>query len=159
MPRAPLPPYIVKQRNVCFARMTVPAKLVAIVGCKFFKASTVEANPHKAYAKPLPWITDWQARITAARAAATGLLNARTEWFAQVYARYRNAALDTAGRAPAMDAIEFHFQRIGGTTEDQQDAALPTQPDAIAAMPVIARPSIAQASEHATPLPAHFPRW
>ena len=153
MPRAFLPPHIIKQRQMCFARVSVPVKLQPIVGRKEFKISTGESDPWKAAAKNVAMIAEWKERIEQARNAAQDPLRARVEALTNAYRQYRNKALDDAGAALAMDVLVFALEREGG----QLTTALARQPDVRLAL---ASPTIIdQITGHATPFLTHFKRW
>jgi integrase len=153
MPRAKLPPHIIQPRQTCFARVSVPRDIQAIVGRREFKASTGLTDPHKAYVKAVPWIAEWKARIEHARATTADPLRARIEQLTNAYRQYRNTALDDAGASLVMDALEFAFEREGG----QLTVALARERDAVLAL---SSPAIVnQIAGKATTFLAHLKQW
>ena len=150
------PLHITKQRNVCFARVTIPPPLQPIFGGKrFFKASTGEADPFKAAAKAAPWIADWKHRIEQARAAAEDSVQARMLKLTSDFARYRKEPLDAAGRRLVMEALSYAVERTGG----QLIPMLTHQPNARLALPAPALAIVDQVTGKATPFLTHLARW
>jgi integrase len=155
MPRArALPPYIIKQRNVCFARVTIPRPVQPIFGGKqFFKASTHESDPRRAAAKAAPWIAEWHARIEQARTACSDPIQARIAELTYAYSRYRSEPLDDAGAALLRDAFLFL------ANDPSQLATLANQPDMRLALPAPAVRTLDQITGHATPFLTNFAEW
>src|ERR1700722_18850203 len=148
MPRTTMPPYIIKQRNTCFARVTIPAPLQPIFGGKkFFKASTGESDPRRAAAKAAPMIADWHHRIEQARTASQDPAKAKAAELTNAYGRtVRGRLLDDAGAALLRDA----FLWAGGKLGD-----LAKQPDMRLALPAPGVAKVDEITGHATPFLTH----
>jgi integrase len=153
-PATKLPPYIIRQRNVCFARVTIPLALRPIFGGKaFFKCSTHERDPRRAAAIAAPWISDWHERIKQARTAARDPIQARIAQLTHAYSRYRTEPLDDQGAALLRDVFLFLADNPSQLT------TLARQPDMRAALPAPAVATLDRITGHATPFLAHFAEW
>jgi site-specific recombinase XerD len=151
-----MPPYIIKQRQTCYARVTIPEPLRVIFGGKKeFKASTGLADPWRAAAKAAPWITDWFDRIEQARTAGLDPADAKVMALTNAYAPYHAAAaLDAPGRVVVRNILLAMVDN-----PRQLWKALGTEPDARLTVAHAKRAELDQVTRHATPFLAHFKLW
>ena len=61
-------PYLVKRRQVFFARLVVPADLKNVIRRGTLIKTTGESHPAAALKKAMPMIAEWQARFAEIRA-------------------------------------------------------------------------------------------
>jgi integrase len=90
MAKAPSPPHLTLRHNTWFARLTVPPDVRDKIGRNIFIASTGQRDPERAYAKALPLLESWRARIAAARHGTGDPLQAEVERLTQQFRKARN---------------------------------------------------------------------
>jgi integrase len=82
-----------------------------------------ETDPVRASIKVMPLVAEWQARIKAVRSGQHDPLRDEIDKLAAEF-RTLNSPLDDAGAVLVAKAIDFAFQRVGGSTAMAQHKAL-----------------------------------